>query len=90
MGDYGFEKVVFLIKKEDEEEFREVIGNRMAEYIEVAYAYQDLNNLPEGFQVPEGRVKPWGTAHAVLSCMDVIDGPFAVINADDYYARPIS
>lgn len=83
----GFEKVVFLIKKEDEEEFREVIGNRMAEYIEVAYAYQDLNNLPEGFQVPEGRVKPWGTAHAVLSCMDVIDGPFAVINADDYYGR---
>ncbi len=83
----GFEKVVFLIKKEDEEEFREVIGNRMAEYMEVAYAYQDLNNLPEGFQVPEGRVKPWGTAHAVLSCMDVIDGPFAVINADDYYGR---
>lgn len=83
----GFEKVVFLIKKEDEEEFREVIGNRMTEYIEVAYAYQDLNNLPEGFQVPEGRVKPWGTAHAVLSCMDVIDGPFAVINADDYYGR---
>ena len=83
----GFEKVVFIIKKENEADFREAIGNRIEEVIEVAYAYQDLHNLPEGFEVPEGRVKPWGTAHAVLSAIDVIDGPFAVINADDYYGR---
>ena len=83
----GFEKVVFIIKKENEEDFREVIGKRMAKHMEVAYVFQDLHNLPEGFSVPEGRVKPWGTAHAVLSAIDEIDGPFAVINADDYYGR---
>ncbi len=83
----GFEKVVFIIKKENEADFREVIGERMAKHMEVAYVFQDLNNIPEGFSVPEGRVKPWGTAHAVLSAIDEIDGPFAVINADDYYGR---
>ena len=83
----GFEKVVFIIKKENEKNFREVIGKRMAKHMEVAYVFQDLHNLPEGFSVPEGRVKPWGTAHAVLSAIDEIDGPFAVINADDYYGR---
>ncbi|WP_461810354.1 nucleotidyltransferase family protein [Faecalimonas sp.] len=83
----GFEKVVFIIKRENEADFKEVIGNRMAQHMEVAYAFQDLNNLPEGFEVPEGRVKPWGTAHAVLSAIDEIEGPFAVINADDYYGR---
>ena len=83
----GFEKVIFIIKKENEADFREVIGKRMANHMEVAYVFQDLNNLPEGFSVPEGRVKPWGTAHAVLSAIDEIDGPFAVINADDYYGR---
>lgn len=83
----GFEKVVFIIKKENEADFREVIGKRMANHMEVAYVFQDLNNIPEGFSVPEGRVKPWGTAHAVLSAIDEIDGPFAVINADDYYGR---
>lgn len=83
----GFEKAIFIIKKENEEEFKEVIGNRMSEVMDVAYAYQDLHTLPQGFEVPEGRIKPWGTAHAVLSCMDVVDGPFAVINADDYYGR---
>lgn len=83
----GFEKVVFIIKKENEADFREAIGNRIEKVIDVAYVYQDLYNLPEGFEVPEGRVKPWGTAHAVLSAIDVIDGPFAVINADDYYGR---
>lgn len=83
----GFEKVVFIIKKENEADFKEAIGNRIAKEIEVAYVYQDLHNLPEGFEVPEGRVKPWGTAHAVLSAIDEIDGPFAVINADDYYGR---
>ncbi len=81
----GFEKVIFIIKKENEEDFKEAVGRRMEEIMEVEYVYQDLNNLPEGYKLPEGRVKPWGTAHAVLSCIDVVDGPFAVINADDYY-----
>ena len=83
----GFEKVVFIIKKENEELFKEAIGNRIEKSMEVAYAFQDLHNIPDGFVVPEGRVKPWGTAHAVLSCIDLVDGPFAVINADDYYGR---
>ena len=83
----GFEKVIFIIKKEQEDLFREAVGDRVSEYMEVSYAYQEINNIPAGFQVPEGRVKPWGTAHAVLSCIDQIDGPFAVINADDYYGQ---
>lgn len=83
----GFEKVVFIIKKENEDTFKEAVGNRMAQHMEVEYVFQDLNNIPEGFSVPEGRVKPWGTAHAVLSAIDVVDGPFAVINADDYYGK---
>lgn len=81
----GFEKVIFIIKKENEEDFKAVVGDRMAGYMDVSYAFQDLANLPDGYEVPEGRVKPWGTAHAVLSCIDQVDGPFAVINADDYY-----
>lgn len=81
----GFEKVIFIIKQENEADFREAVGDRMAEYMEVEYAFQEIGNIPEGYSVPEGRVKPWGTAHAVLSCIDKIDGPFAVINADDYY-----
>lgn len=81
----GFEKAVFIIKEENEEDFRKAIGDRVSEYMEVEYAYQKLENLPEGYQIPDGRVKPWGTAHAVLSCIDKVDGPFAVINADDYY-----
>ena len=83
----GFEKVVFIIKKENEADFKEAVGKRMEEVMEVSYVFQDLHNLPEGYEVPEGRVKPWGTAHAVYSCKDMIDGPFAVINADDYYGR---
>lgn len=83
----GFEKVVFIIKKENEADFKEAVGNRIGKVMQVAYVYQELSNIPEGFQVPEGRVKPWGTAHAVLSAIDEIDGPFAVINADDYYGR---
>ncbi len=83
----GFEKVVFIIKKENEADFRSCIGYRMEKQIQVEYVFQDINNLPEGFKVPEGRTKPWGTAHAVLSCLPVIDGPFAVINADDYYGQ---
>ena len=83
----GFEKVVFIIKKENEADFRKAVGDRVEGSMEVAYAYQDIAAIPEGFTVPEGRVKPWGTAHAVLSAADEIDGPFAVINADDYYGR---
>lgn len=83
----GFEKVIFIIKKENEQDFKEKIGNRLEQKIEVEYVFQDIANLPEGFEVPEGRVKPWGTAHAVLSCLPVVDGPFAVINADDYYGQ---
>ena len=81
----GFEKVVFIIKKQDEADFKEAVGNRMEKLMDVSYAYQDMANIPEGFEVQEGRVKPWGTAHAVLSAIDAVDGPFAVINADDYY-----
>lgn len=83
----GFEKVIFIIKKEIEQDFKEKIGNRLEKRIKVEYVYQDITNLPEGYSVPDGRVKPWGTAHAVLSCLNVIDGPFAVINADDYYGQ---
>ncbi len=83
----GFEKVVFIIKKENEEIFRECVGNRVAEKMQVEYVFQDIYNIPEGFEVPEGREKPWGTGHAVLSCLPVVDGPFAVINADDYYGK---
>lgn len=75
----GFEEVVFVIKKENEEVFKEVIGNRISKIMKVSYAFQELDNLPAGFRVPEGRVKPWGTAHAVLSCMPLVDGPFVVI-----------
>lgn len=81
----GFEKVVFIIKRENEEVFREVIGKRAEGQMEIAFAFQDIQNIPEGYMVPTDRVKPWGTAHAVLSCMEEVDGPFAVINADDYY-----
>ena len=83
----GFKKVIFIIKKENEQDFRDAIGDRLSDKVEIVYVHQDLNNIPEGFQVPEGRVKPWGTGHAIMSCIDVIDGPFAVINADDYYGR---
>lgn len=81
----GFEKVIFIIKKENEADFREAIGNRMEKIMDVAYAFQDLHNLPAGYEVPDGRTKPWGTAHAVLSLKGQVTGPFAVINADDYY-----
>ena len=83
----GFEKVIFIIKRENEADFRAAVGDRMAKYMDVSYAYQEIDDIPDGYQVPEGRVKPWGTAHAVLSCIHQIDGPFAVINADDYYGQ---
>ena len=83
----GFEKVVFIIKKENEALFRDRIGDRMSNRMQVEYVYQELSNLPEGYKVPEGREKPFGTGHAVLCCKGVVDGPFAVINADDFYGR---
>lgn len=83
----GFEKVVFIIKKENEALFKECVGDRAAGKMQVEYVFQDIHNLPEGYSVPEGREKPWGTGHAVLSCLSVVDGPFAVINADDYYGK---
>ncbi len=81
----GFETVIFVIKKELEETFRAAIGDRVSKRMKVKYAFQQLEDLPEGVAIPEGRVKPWGTCHAVLAAKDLIDGPFAVINADDYY-----
>ncbi|MEG0753273.1 MAG: nucleotidyltransferase [Angelakisella sp.] len=81
----GFRRVVFIIKKAIEADFREIIGDRMAKLMEVQYAYQEVEDIPAGFTVPEGRNKPWGTGHAVLACRGLIDAPFAVINADDYY-----
>ena len=83
----GFEKVVFIIKKAIEKEFKENVGRRMEQYVETEYVYQELDRVPKGVQVPKERVKPWGTGHAILCCKDVIDGPFAVINADDYYGK---
>jgi len=81
----GFKKVVFIIKEENEAAFRELIDSRAGKYIDVEYAFQKLDDLPDGYAVPEGREKPWGTGHAVLAARKVVDGPFAVINADDYY-----
>ncbi|GLI56277.1 nucleotidyltransferase [Propionigenium maris DSM 9537] len=83
----GFGKIVFVIKEEFYQVFKEKIGDRISklEDIEVRYVFQDINSIPDGYRVPEERVKPWGTGHAVLSCKDVIDEPFAVINADDFY-----
>ena len=83
----GFRDVVFIIKREMEAEFRECIGDRMEQYFHVSYVYQDLDRLPEGIEVPEGRTKPWGTGHALACCKGVVNGPFAVINADDFYGR---
>lgn len=81
----GFRRVVFLIKHEIEADFRRLVGDRIARHMEVSYAFQEVTSLPEGYAVPEGRVKPYGTGHAVLCCRDLIDAPFAAINADDYY-----
>lgn len=83
----GFDKVVFIIRRDLDEDFRRIIGDRISNVVEVEYAYQEIDDLPEGFTVPEGRKKPWGTGQAVLSAKDVIHEPFAVINADDYYGK---
>ena len=83
----GFEKVVFIIRKDIYEDFKNTIGNRIKDKIKVEYVFQDINDIPSGFSVPSDRVKPWGTGHAILSCRDVIDDNFIVINADDFYGR---
>jgi len=81
----GFETVIFIIKPEIEAGFKAAIGDRVSKVMDVKYAYQLKEDLPEGYSVPAGRIKPWGTAHAALAARELIDGPFAVINADDYY-----
>ena len=83
----GFDKVVFILRREIEEEFRRVIGSRVDTIVETEYAFQELNDLPAGFSVPEDRKKPWGTGQAVLAARDILHEPFAVINADDYYGK---
>ena len=83
----GFNKVVFVIRKDIFKEFEAIIGNRIKEQIDVEYVFQELDDLPEGFEVPEGRTKPWGTGQAVLCCKDVVKEPFVIINADDYYGK---
>ena len=84
----GFSRVVFVIRREFEVEFREQVGNRFEDRMDVGYAFQELNDLPAGFVVPEGRAKPWGTGHAVWCARDAVDTPFLAINADDFYGRP--
>lgn len=83
----GFKKVVFIIKEEMEEDFKEIIGNRIEKYMDVTYAYQKIEDLPCGYEVPKERVKPWGTGHAIMAIKDKVTGPFAAINADDYYGK---
>ena len=83
----GFKKIAFIIKHEIEDSFREAVGSRMEKFFDVSYVFQQLDVLPEGYEVPEGREKPWGTGHAVLCCRGIVNGPFAVINADDFYGK---
>lgn len=83
----GFDKVVFIIRKDIEKDFKEIIGNRIKEQIEVDYVFQDINDIPAGHMVPDGRTKPWGTGQAVLCCKDIVKEPFLIINADDYYGK---
>ena len=88
----GFNKIIFIIRRDIEEAFREVIGDRIQKVcadlgVEVDYAFQALDDLPAGAALPEGRTKPWGTGQAVLACRDILHEPFAVINADDYYGK---
>ncbi len=81
----GFENIVFIIKKSIAEEFEKMVGKRMEKHFNVRYVYQELDLLPAGYTVPEGREKPWGTGHAIACAAEMVDGPFAVINADDFY-----
>ena len=81
----GFGRVIFIIREEFADSFKSRVGHKFAEKIEVDYVFQDLNDLPKDFTLPEGRVKPWGTTHAILAARNLVDAPFAVINADDFY-----
>lgn len=83
----GFTKIVFVIKKAIADDFISIVGKRIEKMVKVEYVYQELDKLPAGFTCPDGREKPWGTSHAILCCRDVINEPFAVVNADDYYGR---
>ena len=83
----GFDKVVFIIRRDIEEAFREAIGDRIEKRVKVEYVFQNMEDLPGGYSVPAGRTKPWGTGQAILACKDVVNEPFAVINADDYYGK---
>ena len=83
----GFDKVIFIIKKENYNIFRDSVGKRVEKYIDVEYVFQELDKLPEGYSIPENRVKPWGTGHAILCCKDVVKENFAIINSDDFYGR---
>lgn len=83
----GFDKVVFIIKKENYDIFRDTVGKRVESKIKVEYVFQELDKLPAGYEVPEGRVKPWGTGHAILCCKDIVKEKFAIINSDDFYGR---
>lgn len=83
----GFDKVIFIIRRELEKDFKEIIGHRIEKLLPVEYAYQELEDLPAGYEVTPGRTKPWGTGQAVLSVKGMVDGPFLVINADDYYGQ---
>ena len=83
----GFDRVVFITRRDLEETFHAIVGDRISAVCDTAYAFQELDALPEGFTLPEGRSKPWGTGQAVLSCKGILNGPFAVINADDYYGK---
>ncbi len=83
----GFEKVIFVIKRDKEADFRAILGSHLEGRMEAHFVYQEMDDVPAGFELPSGRVKPWGTAHAVRSCRNVVEEPFAVINADDFYGR---
>lgn len=81
----GFDRAIFVIREEHRELFKELVDDRAGRFMKIEYAFQDIKDIPAEYSVPEGREKPWGTSHAILACRDLIDGPFAVINADDYY-----
>ena len=85
--DAGFNKIVFVIRHDIEKDFREIIGDRIEKICNVEYVFQELCDLPDGFELPEGRTKPWGTGQAILACKGVVNEPFAVINADDFYGK---
>jgi len=83
----GFERIIFIIRRDIEKDFRDCVGRRIEQKCDVEYAFQDITDLPQGYSVPDGRVKPWGTGHALLACRNMITGPFCPLNADDYYGR---